>query len=121
MAFTFLNGCRRMEVIGLRWTSVDFLSRTFHVLGKGGKERTIPMTDRSHQSWGSARPAPGVGVRLRGQADRAMGDGRRFRRGERYPLTEADFKTAARRAIARSGVTDFRLHDIGHTTGIEGK
>jgi len=117
VAFTFLNGCRRMEVIGLRWTSVDFFSRTFRVVGKGNKERTIPMTARSHQIlWDQRGRHPDFVFTFEAKRTVRMRDGRLLCRGQRYPLTEAGFKSAARRAIARSGVPDFHFHDIRHTT-----
>jgi len=43
-------------------------------------------------------------------------DGRKLCRGQRYPLTEAGLRSASRRAVPRSGVKDFRFHDIRHTT-----
>jgi hypothetical protein len=36
-------------------------------------------------------------------------------RGQRYPVTEAGLKTAMRRAVPKSGVTNFRFHDTRHT------
>ena len=36
-------------------------------------------------------------------------------RGKRYPLTEDGLKTAARRAIAATGIEDFHFHDMRHT------
>src|SRR5690606_37137731 len=45
VAFALLTGCRRMEIVGLTWQRVDFFTRQFTVVGKGGKSRTIPMSD----------------------------------------------------------------------------
>lgn len=45
--FAFLNGCRRMEILGLKRPHVDFFSRRFTVTGKGGKSRTIPMSQET--------------------------------------------------------------------------
>src|SRR5690606_11292798 len=42
--FAVLTGCRRIEILGLRWKHVDFFNRRFSVTGKGGKSRVIPMT-----------------------------------------------------------------------------
>jgi len=38
-----LTGLRRSELLGLRWESVDFDRKELRVLGKGSKERIIPL------------------------------------------------------------------------------
>jgi len=46
---TFYNcGIRRAELIGLKLDDLDFISRTIKVLGKGNKERVIPVTQNSN-------------------------------------------------------------------------
>jgi integrase/recombinase XerC len=42
--FFYHTGCRLSEVIQLKETNVDFGNNTIKVLGKGNKERIIPMT-----------------------------------------------------------------------------
>ncbi len=44
VTFAILTGCRRMEILGLEWSRVDFFNRRFAVTGKGNKTRTIPMS-----------------------------------------------------------------------------
>lgn len=113
--FAFVNGCRRMEIIGLRWQKVDFFGRQFTVLGKGSKERVIPMNQRTFDLlW-----------RLQGnhadyvftfEAKRTRRSGQRdLVKGQRYPLTEEGLKTAMRRAVPNAGVENFRFHDTRHT------
>lgn len=114
--FTFINGCRRMEILGLIWTRVDFFSRNFRVVGKGGRERSIPMTKRSFDILWAQRGNHDESVfTFAAKRTVRMADGRLLCRGQRYPLTEAGFKSAARRAIARAGVVDFHFHDTRHT------
>ena len=36
-------------------------------------------------------------------------------KGQRYPLTHEGFGSALERAVAASGVADFRMHDMRHT------
>ncbi len=116
LEFAFLNGCRRMEIIGLIWTRVDFFSRRFGVIGKGGKERWIPMSERSYDMlWAQRGRHPEFVFTFEAKRTVKMKDGRLLCRGQRYPLTESGFKSAARRAIARSGVADFHFHDTRHT------
>ena len=38
-------GLRTHEVVGLRLVDVDFAQRTVHVIGKGAKERVVPLGD----------------------------------------------------------------------------
>ena len=45
LRFAILTGCRRMEIVDLTWSRVDFFGRTITVTGKGDKTRMIPMTN----------------------------------------------------------------------------
>lgn len=114
--FAFLTGCRRMEILGLVWTRVDFFNRQFRVIGKGARERTIPMSQAifemlwAEQGNHSDKVFTFVAQRtLKHRGDKLI-------RGERYPLTESGLKSAMRRAVSRAGVVDFRFHDTRHTT-----
>lgn len=113
MEFCFDNGLRRMELIGLKKTDVDFFSKIFTVLGKGGKVRTIPMSDKAHEILWSLKDTPTdyvfTYVAARNDARKQLV------KGTHYPLTDAGMRTAARRAIKRSGVVNFRPHDTRHT------
>jgi len=113
--FAFVNGCRRMEIIGLRWPKVDFFGRQFTVLGKGDKERTIPMNQRTFDLLWAQRGMHEEFV-FTFEAKRTRRHGARdLVKGERYPMTEHGLKTAMRRAVAKSGVENFRFHDTRHT------
>ncbi|WP_259667104.1 tyrosine-type recombinase/integrase [Rhizobium lentis] len=111
--FAFLNGCRRMEILGLEWPHVDFFSRRFTVTGKGGKSRTIPMSQETYDIlWAQKNNHPVkvftfVAWRTRKSLHQA--------RGKRYPLTESGLKSAMRRAVPAAGVQNFRFHDTRHT------
>ncbi|MBV5269515.1 MAG: site-specific integrase [Afipia sp.] len=111
--FAFLTGCRRMEILGLEWSHVDFFSRRFTVTGKGNKVRTIPMSDAVHALlWAEKDHHPNVVFTYAAaRANKPMG----LERGKRYPLTEAGLKSAMRRAIPNAGVENFRFHDMRHT------
>ncbi|MGM4909163.1 tyrosine-type recombinase/integrase [Rhizobium sp. 768_B6_N1_8] len=111
--FAFLNGCRRMEILGLEWPHVDFFSRRFTVTGKGGKSRTIPMSEETYEIlWAQRHNHPVkvftfVAWRTRKTIKQV--------RGKRYPLTESGLKSAMRRAVPAAGVVNFRFHDTRHT------
>lgn len=75
-----LTGLRRGEVVSLNIDGVDFLSKTLRVIGKGSKERIVPMNvwvEQSLQEWLSVKPVTAdsnpvftnqkLGTRLTGQ------------------------------------------------------
>ena len=47
LELTYSCGLRSAEVVGLRVADVDFDQETVHVLGKGGKERVVPLGERA--------------------------------------------------------------------------
>lgn len=111
--FAFLSGCRRMEIIGLKWESVDFFTRTFTVIGKGNKPRIIPMSQAIYSLLWGERGFHETYV-FTFEAKRTVKE-RSVIRGQRYPLTESGLKSAMRRAVKSSGVQNFRFHDTRHT------
>jgi len=111
--FAFLSGCRRMEILGLEWPMVDFFSRNFKVMGKGGKERVIPMSDEIFRLlWEEKDHHP---VKVFTFEARRTRKKEGLVRGKRYPLTESGLKSAMRRAVPKAGVENFRFHDTRHT------
>lgn len=117
ITFAFLTGCRRAEILSLEWSRVDFFGRQFTVIGKGNKSRVIPMSQVVFDLLWAQRGHHDVTVfTFAAKRTLKMKDGRQLVRGQRYPLTEAGFKSAARRAIKRSGTANFRFHDTRHTT-----
>lgn len=47
LELTYSCGLRSGEVVGLRLADVDFEQESVHVLGKGGKERVVPLGERA--------------------------------------------------------------------------
>ncbi len=47
LELTYSCGLRTAEVVGLRLADVDFEQEIVHVLGKGGKERVVPLGERA--------------------------------------------------------------------------
>lgn len=113
MKFAFRDGCRRMEIIGLKKTDVDFFNRQFTVTGKGGRQRTIPMSDETYaQLWRLRNePTEYVFTYIAARTDKR----KKIIKGQHYPLTDSGFGSAQRRAIKKAGVTNFRPHDVRHT------
>lgn len=113
--FAFLNGCRRMEILGLEWSRVDFFGRRFTVIGKGNKPRSIPMTKRTFEILWLQQNFHAEKVFTYIAARTVKTAGRTLVKGSRYPLTEAGLKIAMRRAVPKAGVKNFHFHDTRHT------
>lgn len=115
MAFAMLlGGLRAGEVRSLRLADVDVGARRIRVVGKGGRERVVPV-ERSFFAEVTAylreeRPAGCTTVEcfvvLRGPT-----------RG--CPLTEAGLRRVFRTHRSRSGATRVRPHRLRHTYGTE--
>ena len=109
-----LGGLRAAEVRSLLLADVDMGRRRVRVMGKGGRERTVPIDRAFFTELGSylrtERPAgcatPECFVVLRGPtAGRAM--------------TEAGMRRIFRTHRARSGATRVRPHRLRHTYGTD--
>jgi site-specific recombinase XerD len=109
-----LGGLRSAEVRGLMLSDADMGRRRLRVIGKGGKERHVPV-DRAFFAELAAylrleRPrglaTPECFVVLRGPTA-----------GE--PVTEAGLRSLFRRHRAASGATRVRPHRLRHTYGTE--
>jgi Site-specific recombinase XerD len=109
-----LGGLRAAEVRSLRLADVDLGLRRVRVVGKGGRERIVPVDDpffrecaaylRLERPWHC--PSAECFVVLRGPT-----------RGQ--PLTEAGLRKVFRVHRARSGATRLRPHRLRHTYGTE--
>jgi site-specific recombinase XerD len=109
-----LGGLRAGEVRSLRLADVDFGLRRLRVVGKGGKERVVPVDPAFFAELGAyLREERPLGCRtaecfvvLRGVT--AGG-----------PLTEAGLRSLFRAHRASSGATRVRPHRLRHTYGTE--
>lgn len=110
LTFAILTGCRRGEIVGMRWKDVNFFAREFTVTGKGDRTRTIPMTGDVYEllrpMWGEPEDAVFT------YSAKRTRDGRV--KGERYPITAEGLHTVWHRYVAPK-MTDFRFHDTRHT------
>ena len=88
------TGLRRREVLELTWSNVDLIRRVaFIPLTKTGEPRTIPLTDNA--------------IALIGDIPRGESD-------QLFPITVNAFKQAWKRVQTRSGLVNFRFHDLRH-------
>jgi site-specific recombinase XerD len=109
-----LGGLRAAEVRSLRLADVDMGLRRVRVVGKGGKERIVPVDDVFFRECAAylrlERPAgchtPECFVVLRGPT-------------QGQAMTEAGLRKVFRTHRARSGATRVRPHRLRHTYGTE--
>jgi integrase/recombinase XerC len=109
-----LGGLRSAEVRGLKLAAVDMGRRCLRVLGKGGKERQVPVDQAFFTELAAylrlERPprlaTPECFVVLRGPTTGA-------------PVTEAGLRSLFRRHRAMSGAARVRPHRLRHTYGTE--
>lgn len=110
--FARITGLRRNETL-IKWSDVNIFAKRITTTGKGGKQVSTPLT-------------PAVAAilkRCEGHhpeyvftyiCKRPIGD---QIKGQRYPITPEGAKTQWRRLRKRSGVKNFRFHDIRHDVG----
>lgn len=114
--FLFQTGLRRKELIGLRWTDVDWFNRRIVVLGKGDKKRFVPLSKKALAILREIKDQhPEFVFTFGARLTRKTGEARQIR-GERYPLTHEGFASAMERAVKKANLSDFHMHDIRHTT-----
>jgi integrase len=116
--FNYLTGLRRMEILGLNWTDIDFFSTPNQMIirGKGGTVFPIPLTGRALEIVKAQFGRHPVKVfTYEANRTRVLSNGNKIVRGQRYPLTKFGLRDAFNQARERAGVVDYRFHDNRHT------
>jgi hypothetical protein len=115
--FAEIMGLRRKELL-LTWPQVDFDKKTIAIIGKGGVPAILPLSRRAYAIlWGlRGNDKMHVFTFVAQRTRICPKTGRRFIRGQRYPMTYYGIGTNRRRNWKKAGV-DARLHDTRHTTG----
>lgn len=117
--FAILSGQRRSAIVGLRWDKIDWSNGEAEIVNKGGGLHRFPLSPALIQlileqpqlddcpfvfTYICERPAPK-------RKDRPQ-----RRKGHRYPFTLQGWNRKWRKALADAGITDFRFHDLRHTS-----
>lgn len=117
--FAILSGQRRGAIVGLLWENVDLGAGRARVHTKGDVWHVFPFTARMVEivmgrpkvddcpfvfTYKCQRPAP------------ARKDRPPRRKGVRYPFSAEGWKRQWSAALNAAGITDFRFHDLRHTT-----
>ena len=107
--FAVLTGLRRNETL-IRWSDVNIFTKRITTIGKGNREVSTPITpavvEILKQCQGQHEEFVFTYICQRPLGDQV--------RGERYPITPEGAKTQWRRLRTRSGVKEFRFHDLRH-------
>jgi integrase len=116
--FALITGLRRREITALTWSQVDFAAEVIRVIGKGDKGHEIPITPELHLLLWPLRGQHETHVftYLCQRTRFCPKSKRRFVKGRRYPITYHGFSTHIRRGLQKAKITDFRIHDLRHTS-----
>ena len=95
-----LTGCRKNEVLRLRWADVDLKSRELRLRDSKVGPRVVPLSRSAIELLAGLPRLPGDGWVFPGQKP-----GRHLR----------SIELAWRRLRARAGLADVRLHDLRHS------
>jgi len=105
----YSSGIRLSELRGLNLGSVDLLADQVKVLGKGRKERIVPVGSRAVKALRKYL-ASREGIALKGPDRQAVFVSRRGRR-----LSPATIQRRIHRVYAAGGARGFRVHSLRHT------
>lgn len=111
LEFARLTGWR-LEATLIRWSEVNLFAKQISKIGKGGRKVTTPITPSVAAILEQCKGhhPEHVFTFVAQRANKAKG----IVRGQRYPITYEWAKTQWERTRKRSGVADFRFHDIRH-------
>ena len=93
--FALATGMRRGEVLGLKWRDINLERKTclLHIT-KNGRPRTVPLSAHATAILKGCEP--------------------KLDDNPAFPVTENAFRLAWQRVQSRSGIEDFRFHDLRH-------
>ena len=103
---------RRGEILNLQWTDIDFKNDNVHVReSKNGEGRYVPMSSELRLTLQSSSSRFGGGYVFPSYLPRRNRNGAEV--VGQHPYT--DLKNGFSSALKRTGISDFRFHDLRHT------
>lgn len=114
---TLYYGLRRSEVLGLRWSAVDFSENTIAIRHTVVKNLTIEAADQT-KTPSSRRTFPMLPeVRaVLSELPHGNRDGYLFTRANGEPMRPDTLTRSFQRALRRAGIPRMRFHDLRHAT-----
>ena len=101
------TGMRRSEILGLECSRIDLKQKRIHLDGtqtKNGRRRIIPLNKNAISA---------IQSRNRWNDENGITSTRLFLQKNGRPVTQIN--TAFKNALIKTGIQDFRLHDLRHT------
>jgi integrase len=90
------SGMRKGEILNLKWADVDFKRRCITVQkSKNKTKRTIPLSNTLHSTLKE--------MKIRDISGRV------------FPISDRSLRAAFGKTLEKSGIEDFRFHDLRHT------
>lgn len=117
--FAILSGQRRSAVIGLRWDKIDWQAGEATIINKGGAPHTFPLSPAMVQlvmEQPRLDACPFVFTYVCERPSPKRKDRPRREKGKRYPFSDEGWSRKWYKALATAGITDFRFHDLRHTS-----
>ena len=115
---TLLYGLRRSEVLGLRWSAIDFTAETITICHTVVKFSTIEAKDRTktRSSWRTFPLLPEVAELLKPLCKKKSLLGYVFTRADGSPLRPDTLTRSFQRILRRHHLPVIRFHDLRHAT-----
>ena len=117
--FSLLSGQRKNAIVTLLWSKVNLKRGTASVHTKGDVWHTFPLTQRMKEIIAN-RPKKDSGGHVFSyvcKRPRPEKPGKPQRlAGHRYPYSKQGWDRTWRRMLSEAGITDFRFHDLRHTS-----
>lgn len=116
--FALLSGLRKRNAL-LRWSQVDWSVGVIRVTVKGGAQREVPITEEIAEILRRERGhhPEFVFTFIAQKTWTEPRSGRRYVRGQRYPVTPNGFASFWRALCAAAAVRDLHIHDLRKTFG----
>lgn len=117
--FAILSGQRKSAIIGLEWGKINWRAGEATIVNKGGSPHTFPLSPALVQlilEQPKVDGCPFVFTYVCERPSPMRSDREQRRKGVRYPFTKYGWARKWKKALDDAGVTDFRFHDLRHTS-----
>lgn len=111
LEFLYATGARVSEVAGLQLGDVDFAGATVRLMGKGRKQRIVPLYDRAVGALSAYLDCGRPELAVAGKPTQAV-----FLSTRGRPMSADAIRTMFKKTLTAAGVSaDYHPHDMRHT------